>query len=230
MSLNVPFGRRSDGRAFWVPIFGAPDEGGDGGGEGSGGEGGGSGGAGDGGDDPLASAQRTIQTIRRERNDARAGLRDFKALAAEFGIQDNHLEGLRARLSGSQNGSQQQQPPVDENALRQKVEAEIMAKANARVVRAEIKALATEGFADPDDAVLHLGSQVDDFVKDDGDVDQDAIKSALGDLLKRKKHLAKVTEQPPPGFDGGARDTSGGSEKDFAGFIRGQVAAKRGHR
>lgn len=224
-----PLGHRADGRPFWVMSFGAGDDGGGEGGEGGtgqGGDGGTGSGGGDGDPDP-------VRAIRQERDAARRQARDFKALAAEFGIQDNHLEGLRELLSGKgQNGKQQQQqqqtaPPVDEDAIRRKVEAEYRTKSAHRVAEAEIRAAAATGFADPDDAALHLRQQLDDLIKDDGEPDTDAIKGALADLLKRKPHLAKQTDRPPS-FDGGARGTSGKPEENFSDFVRSQVAAKRG--
>lgn len=67
------------------------------------------------------------------------------------------------------------------------------AEAINRTAKAEVKALA-DGFADRDDAVLMLGD-LSQYVKD-GDVDIEAIKTALADVLTKKPHLAKAPTGP----------------------------------
>lgn len=64
-----------------------------------------------------------------------------------------------------------------------------------RAVRSEVRALAAASFADPDDAAGAL--DLDDFINDTGDIDEQAIRSALDELLERKPHWAKA--QPPEG-------------------------------
>jgi chromosome segregation ATPase len=64
-----------------------------------------------------------------------------------------------------------------------------------RAVRAEVRALAAAEFADPDDA--HAFLNLDAFVAEDGDIDTDGIRSELGELLKRKPHLAKPSDTSP---------------------------------
>jgi len=83
----------------------------------------------------------------------------------------------------------------------------------ARTAKAEVKALA-DGFADRDDAVLMLGD-LSQYVKD-GDVDTDAIKTALADVLTKKPHLAAVTgpRNPQPDGSQGRGGTSG--PEDFS--------------
>ena len=73
-----------------------------------------------------------------------------------------------------------------------------------RTVRAEVRALAATGFADPSDAAAFLNPA--DFIDGDGEVDSKGIEKALADLLKRKPHLAR--EAAPPSFDSGARRTA----------------------
>jgi hypothetical protein len=64
-----------------------------------------------------------------------------------------------------------------------------------RAVRAEIKAMAADGFADPEDAAAFL--DLSKYAKD-GDIDTSAIKADLGDLLARKPHLGKTPISRPP--------------------------------
>lgn len=91
----------------------------------------------------------------------------------------------------------------DADAIRREVDA----KANTRIVRAEVRALAAETFADPQDAVLNLQSRLDDFdVDEDGNVtDVEDLKTALADLLKRKPHLAKKGKAPKADPSQGSR-------------------------
>lgn len=67
------------------------------------------------------------------------------------------------------------------------------AKAMHRAVNAEIAALAADGFADPTDAVAALDAA--EFIDGD-DIDTEAIREQLADLLERKPHWAKATEAP----------------------------------
>jgi hypothetical protein len=61
-----------------------------------------------------------------------------------------------------------------------------------RTVAAEIKTLA-EGFADPTDALESLDPKK--YATDDGDVDTEAIKADLAELLERKPHWAKAQQR-----------------------------------
>jgi hypothetical protein len=94
-----------------------------------------------------------------------------------------------------------------------------------RAVRSEVRALAANSFADPDDAAGAL--DLDDFINDSGDIDEQAIRSALDGLLERKPHWAKT--QPPEGPRRPAPDrtqASGANKQrtldpadEFAGFV-----------
>jgi hypothetical protein len=65
----------------------------------------------------------------------------------------------------------------------------------SRAVSAEVKALASQGFADPSDAAAFL--DLGKYANAEGDVDTDAIATDLTDLLTRKPHLGK---QATPGM------------------------------
>ncbi len=100
-----------------------------------------------------------------------------------------------------------------------------VAKTRQQLVRAQVQALATAGFADPEDAVgaLNLGSYIDS----DGDIDEAAIKADLDALLERKPHWAKT--QPPEGprrpapdrtqASGANKQRSLSPEDEFQGFV-----------
>lgn len=89
----------------------------------------------------------------------------------------------------------------------------------ARAVKAEVKALAAEGFADPEDASAFL--DLKKYAPADGDVDTEAIKADLADLLARKPHLGKAptsrvpAPNPAQGASGsGAQNVAQLSEAD----------------
>lgn len=91
-------------------------------------------------------------------------------------------------------------------AARSDGEKDAMSKANARVVRSEIKATAAAlGFNDPDDAVHLFGDVSQVKVADDGAVDESAIKARLTEIAAAKKYLVKSAGAP--NFEGGPRDS-----------------------
>lgn len=91
-------------------------------------------------------------------------------------------------------------------------DAEIAAttKANGRIVRAEIRALAAGRFADPADAVVFLDVSRFD-VDDDGEVDRDEIAAAIDELLARKPHLGKTDTAAQSGARAPRPDRSQGA-------------------
>lgn len=84
-----------------------------------------------------------------------------------------------------------------------------------RIIRAEVKAAAAGTFGDGDDVVRFANPaaalrflDLDEFeVNDDGEVDSNAVKKALTDLLKREPYLAVKPEQKFGDADQGVRDT-----------------------
>lgn len=84
----------------------------------------------------------------------------------------------------------------------------------SRTVKAEVKALASEGFADPEDAAAFL--DLSKYADGDGDVDSASIKSDLADLLARKPHLGKLpaTRVPAPNPAQGASGSGAPSTED----------------
>ena len=72
---------------------------------------------------------------------------------------------------------------------RREAEQAATAKANARILRSEVRAAAAGKLADPKDALRFL--DLDQFeVDEDGEVDEDEIADAIEDLVKRKPYLA----------------------------------------
>lgn len=109
-----------------------------------------------------------------------------KALAAEKEKRKKTAAELReakAELERLRNG--------DDKAAAAAAEAEKAAikKANARILRSEVKAAAAGKLADPTDALRLL--DLDQFeVGDDGEVDEAEIADAIAGLLKSKPYLA----------------------------------------
>lgn len=90
--------------------------------------------------------------------------------------------------------------------VRHQAESAVLAKANTRIVRAEVKAAAAGKFADPVDA-LNFIDLAQFEVDDDGDVDQEEIAEAVAELLRKKPYLAAQggTSKPKPDRSQGAQ-------------------------
>jgi multidrug efflux pump subunit AcrA (membrane-fusion protein) len=82
-----------------------------------------------------------------------------------------------------------------------------------RAVNAEVRALAVADFADPSDAVDAIRAA--EYVNSDGEIDLDAIKAKLSDLLDAKPHWKKpaavtpAPAKPRPDPGQGARTPAG---------------------
>ncbi|MFF5261359.1 hypothetical protein ACFY4C_20645 [Actinomadura viridis] len=105
----------------------------------------------------------------------------------------------------------------------------------ARAVKSEVRALAAATFADPTDPEAHL--DLNAYVTDVGDIDADAIKADLADLLERKPHLGKPKPAEPerrrPAPDrtqaSGANQTRAKDPADeFAGFVNSRLLKSKG--
>lgn len=164
-----------------------------------------------------ARAQAKIRKANQEAANLRKRLKELEPLAAKAkeieDAQKTEAERLQSRLAER--------------------EQEI-AKLRQRAVKSEVRALAAATFADPTDpeALLNLAS----YVADDGDIDTDAIKADLADLLQRKPHLGKpkpVEERRRPAPDrtqaSGANQTRAKDPADeFAGFVQSRLLKKSG--
>ena len=95
-----------------------------------------------------------------------------------------------------------------------KARDEVLAKANGRIVSAELRAAASGKLADPMDALAFI-DPTDFEVSDDGAVDADAITAAIADLIERKPHLAarggNTATGPQPDRSQGATTAGVGS-------------------
>jgi hypothetical protein len=91
----------------------------------------------------------------------------------------------------------------DTDARVRQAEQAALARANERIVKAEVKAAAAGKLADPGD--VHRFLDLTQFeVDDDGNVDADEVSDAIDDLLKAKPYLAAQGGTPKPRFQGTA--------------------------
>lgn len=97
----------------------------------------------------------------------------------------------------------------DGDDVRRQAEQAATAKANARILRSEVRAAAKGRLADPRDALTFL--DLEQFeVDDNGQVDEDEINDAIDDLLKSKPYLAAQGGRRFQGTaDGGATRKAG---------------------
>ena len=192
-------GNRRDGRVIWRYEGGSPEASEGTSGDESGGEGGG--GGGDGSESEVTRLQRALDSERSLAKQARDAARPWRVLAQELGVKGP--DEVRSRIKALSTEQERYAASIDE------VRNEVTGKANARIVSAEIRAIAATDFADPMDAVLNLRAS-DYEVGDDGSVDERRIRSDLAELLKRKPHLAKVSRKVD--FEGGPRGGKPGNK------------------
>jgi hypothetical protein len=113
----------------------------------------------------------------------------------------------------------------DADRIRSEAEKAATAKANARIVRSEVRAAAAGKLADPKDALKFL--DLGQFEVDaDGQVDEDEIADAIEQLVKDKPYLGVAGK--PQRFqgtgDGGARKGSGGVKQLGKNDLKGMTA------
>ncbi|MDQ3681227.1 MAG: hypothetical protein M3378_11955 [Actinomycetota bacterium] len=132
---------------------------------------------------------------------------------------------LEERFAQLEEGQKSEHEKALEQARKEAGDAatkEATARANARILRAEVKAAAGGKLADPDDAVRLL--DLDQFEVDEhGDPDAGAIAKALDDLGKEKPYLLANGRKPAGDADQGARGSSDGASNAEPG--RGRLRA-----
>jgi hypothetical protein len=141
------------------------------------------------------SAPSATDTGAGEGKDWQAEAEKWKALARKHEDRWKEAEPAVARLA--QIEAEQMTEAQKAEAAREAAEQRAAALLQ-RTAKAEAKTLAAD-FADPEDALVFLGD-VTRFASESGDIDADAIRSELSDLLARKPHLAKAAQTPkaPP--------------------------------
>lgn len=121
-----------------------------------------------------------------------------KTAADEARVAKEQLAALQAKVAGTE-------AEHAANLAAQKVKDEALGAANARILKAEVRAAATGKLADPADALLYL-----DLTKlevgDDGEVDGKAVTAAIDELVKNKPYLAAQGKRFQGNGDGGPRN------------------------
>ena len=125
------------------------------------------------GSEALGDAgKKALDAMKAERNAARKDAADARA----------ERDRLKAEAEGRQAEFEAEQKARE-------VEATALAKANDRILKAEIRAAAASKLADPNDALLHIDTSQFE-VGADGEVDGTAIAEAIAALVVAKPYLA----------------------------------------
>lgn len=170
-------------------------------------------GATDGAEDSGDVADKADDTANRMLIDERTGRKAAESLLAELtGKSKSEIRRLlkdptsaREAFAAKSDDGDAGSEPVDADKIRREAEQAATEKANARLVRAEVRALAAESFTNPTDALHNLN--LDEFeVDEDGELeDAAAVKKALADVLAKNPHYAKKGAGPRPDPSQGPR-------------------------
>jgi hypothetical protein len=159
----------------------------------------------DGEDKPLGPAGE--KALQAEKDKRRAAAATARAEKARADVAEAELAKLRkaAEKTTTPKNADPDEVKVDPEEIQREADAKAIAKANDRIVRAEVKVAATGRLADPADALAFLDlTQFE--VDDDGNVDEDEVRDAITNLLKKKPHLAaQGGRRFQGGGDGGAK-------------------------
>lgn len=106
---------------------------------------------------------------------------------------EQRAEAAEAELEKIREATQSEAEKATAKAVKEATATAVQA-GNARLVRAEVKAAAAAaGFHDPRDAALLLADKFAQVkVADDGQVDEDAVKTIVEELATSKPHLVKT--------------------------------------
>lgn len=144
-----------------------------------------------------------------------AGKQALDRMKAKLKSERDRRKAAEAERDQLKTGKPAEGGQPDPEAIRAEADRAATARANARIVRSEIKAAAAGKLADPRDALAFLDTAQFE-VDEDGQVDEDEIADAIDDLLTRKPHLAAATAGKPRfhgSGDGGARKGTPGPKQ-----------------
>ncbi|MFJ6615448.1 hypothetical protein ACIQPT_34810 [Streptomyces sp. NPDC091289] len=130
------------------------------------------------------------------------GKRALASMKGKWRAERDRARELAERLAEKDGADEAEQ-------VRRQAETAALSKANARIIRAEVKAAAKGVLADPADAYKFL--DLDQFeVDENGDLDSDEVTEAINELIKSKPYLAAATAKRFQGTgDGGAARKAG---------------------
>lgn len=140
-----------------------------------------------------------------------AGKKALDAMKAKWRAERDRAKKLQDELAAATKPAPPEGEPVDLDALRKQIRDEARTEVLKERALDKIEAKAAGRFKDPEDALLRLGRNVDDFI-DGGTIDLDAIEDALADLLVKRPDFG-VTQGEPKRFkgtgDGGPKGNAG---------------------
>jgi hypothetical protein len=128
-----------------------------------------------------------------------AGKRALDAMKAKWRTERARAKAAEDKLAAAT------KPNVDSDdiaTVREQAKAEARAEGLRDRVLDKIEAKAAGRFKDPEDALLRLGKNVDDYISD-GQIDLDSIEDALIELLEKRPDFG-VTQGEPKRFKGTA--------------------------
>jgi hypothetical protein len=161
--------------------------------------------------DPAPVVPATPAEPPADKTDWKAEARKHEARAKENKAAADELAALKAANATD----------AEKAAARAEAAEKRAASLVDRTVKAEVKALATAGFADPSDAALFL--DLTKYVGADGDIDDAAITADLAAVLAAKPHLVKTTgptvPKPNPAQGSGANGNPS-TEADIAAAMK----------
>jgi hypothetical protein len=139
-----------------------------------------------------------------------AGKRALDSMKAKWKAERTQRQALERQIAEASAAPAEGSETPDLDAIKRQAASEATAKANARILRSEVKAAAAGKFADVSDAILNLDLTAFE-VDENGDVDADEIAEAIQEVLTRKPHLAAATAKRFQGTgDGGAARKASG--------------------
>ena len=158
----------------------------------------------------LKQAKDELANLRAANGDKRGVERIRQQLRDEVQDQVRELEAFKAKAEG-------REVEYKASLAAQAVKDEALSAANQRILKAEVRAQAASKLNDPKDALLYL--DLSGFeVGEDGEVDGDAVATAIDKLITDKPYLAAQGTRFKGEADGGAR-------KEPPADLDGQIAA-----
>jgi hypothetical protein len=119
------------------------------------------------------------------------GKRALDSMKSKWAAEKAKAKALQEQLDALNAKPADEKTPED---YQREADARATAKANERVLKADLRLAAKDILIDPSDAFLNL--DLSQFEADaDGEFDPEEIADALKDLVKRKPHLGKTAAQ-----------------------------------
>lgn len=157
-------------------------------------------------DDDVARLTRALDNERADHRAAKRALKPWKQLARELNVTPDQVRDAiaKSRKKPAGGGDADDDAP-DPEEIRREALRDAQKQSDRKLIRAEIKRLATGLYQDPSDAVHDL--DLDDYeLDDDGDLDEKQVVRDLKAVIKQKPHRAKhQRRRPRPDRGQGAR-------------------------